>query len=228
MRRGESRGRIGGTRRSAPGHAKGPVLHEPPHRGPSRAPLALLPGADSSGSGRGCIAQLVEQLTLNQRVEGSSPSTPTNQVTRWRRKPGSGEGSSKVTGHCFSTVQYKSANSLVRHGAFACPCPASLFEEDAPAPSAAISISTQRRLEADTAACRQARRRAGLMPRPSSRTPAWSAIGTKAVPGSHEKSASGPGVVLPARPRKVSAEKLRRTNRSRILDAALAHLVLIK
>ena len=26
----------------------------------------------------GCIAQLVEQLTLNQRVQGSSPCTPTN------------------------------------------------------------------------------------------------------------------------------------------------------
>ena len=30
--------------------------------------------------GDGCIAQLVEQLTLNQRVAGSSPATPTNQV----------------------------------------------------------------------------------------------------------------------------------------------------
>ncbi|MDF2813756.1 MAG: hypothetical protein K0S56_4787 [Microvirga sp.] len=27
---------------------------------------------------RGCIAQLVEQLTLNQRVQGSSPCAPTN------------------------------------------------------------------------------------------------------------------------------------------------------
>ena len=26
----------------------------------------------------GCIAQLVEQLTLNQRVQGSSPCAPTN------------------------------------------------------------------------------------------------------------------------------------------------------
>ena len=35
-------------------------------------------------SGDGCIAQLVEQLTLNQRVEGSSPSTPTkcNKLAR--------------------------------------------------------------------------------------------------------------------------------------------------
>src|ERR1700674_470061 len=29
---------------------------------------------------RGCIAQLVEQLTLNQRVAGSSPATPTNEI----------------------------------------------------------------------------------------------------------------------------------------------------
>src|SRR5262245_11000808 len=28
----------------------------------------------------GCIAQLVEQLTLNQRVAGSSPATPTNKI----------------------------------------------------------------------------------------------------------------------------------------------------
>jgi hypothetical protein len=31
-----------------------------------------------TGLGLGCIAQLVEQLTLNQRVTGSSPVTPTN------------------------------------------------------------------------------------------------------------------------------------------------------
>ncbi len=30
--------------------------------------------------GDGCVAQLVEQLTLNQRVQGSNPCTPTNQV----------------------------------------------------------------------------------------------------------------------------------------------------
>src|SRR5690625_3341048 len=28
----------------------------------------------------GCIAQVVEQLTLNQRVPGSSPGTPTNEI----------------------------------------------------------------------------------------------------------------------------------------------------
>ena len=32
------------------------------------------------GDGCGCIAQLVEQLTLNQRVAGSSPATPTNKI----------------------------------------------------------------------------------------------------------------------------------------------------
>jgi hypothetical protein len=36
--------------------------------------------ADLSGarSAQGCIAQLVEQLTLNQRVAGSNPATPTS------------------------------------------------------------------------------------------------------------------------------------------------------
>src|SRR3954462_16008956 len=29
---------------------------------------------------RGCVAQLVEQLTLNQRVQGSNPCTPTNNI----------------------------------------------------------------------------------------------------------------------------------------------------
>src|SRR3954465_9781325 len=30
---------------------------------------------------RGCVAQLVEQLTLNQRVQGSNPCTPTNEIS---------------------------------------------------------------------------------------------------------------------------------------------------
>jgi hypothetical protein len=30
--------------------------------------------------GDGCVAQLVEQLTLNQRVQGSNPCTPTNEI----------------------------------------------------------------------------------------------------------------------------------------------------
>src|SRR5215218_9677425 len=30
---------------------------------------------------RGCVAQLVEQLTLNQRVQGSNPCTPTNEFS---------------------------------------------------------------------------------------------------------------------------------------------------
>ncbi len=35
-------------------------------------------GAGSAAAGDGCIAQLVEQLTLNQRAVGSSPTAPTN------------------------------------------------------------------------------------------------------------------------------------------------------
>ena len=48
------------------GHPRTPLLRpRPRRRGPS--PPAV-----------GCIAQLVEQLTLNQRVQGSNPCTPTN------------------------------------------------------------------------------------------------------------------------------------------------------
>jgi hypothetical protein len=39
----------------------------------------------------GCLAQLVEQLTLNQRVDGSIPSVPTTsplQVIEFRKKRG--------------------------------------------------------------------------------------------------------------------------------------------
>jgi hypothetical protein len=35
----------------------------------------------------GCIAQLVEQLTLNQRVTGSSPVTPTKLINGLRVRP---------------------------------------------------------------------------------------------------------------------------------------------
>ncbi len=38
------------------------------------APVSLVKSATDTG----CVAQLVEQLTLNQRVHGSSPCTPTN------------------------------------------------------------------------------------------------------------------------------------------------------
>src|SRR5690349_6981938 len=58
-------------------------------RGGRRTPAASLdrgvrlcyrrpPAGNRTGSGR--IAQLVEQLTLNQRVQGSSPCAPTNHV----------------------------------------------------------------------------------------------------------------------------------------------------
>jgi hypothetical protein len=43
--------------------------------GLAMAPVLLLTGGD------GCIAQLVEQLTLNQRAVGSSPTAPTNFST---------------------------------------------------------------------------------------------------------------------------------------------------
>ncbi len=33
-----------------------------------------------SANGAGRIAQLVEQLTLNQRVQGSNPCAPTNKI----------------------------------------------------------------------------------------------------------------------------------------------------
>jgi hypothetical protein len=40
-----------------------------------KPPSISLEGRAGSG---GCVAQLVEQLTLNQRVQGSNPCTPTN------------------------------------------------------------------------------------------------------------------------------------------------------
>jgi hypothetical protein len=46
----------------------------PSLRGLAMAAVLLLTGGD------GCIAQLVEQLTLNQRAVGSSPTAPTNQI----------------------------------------------------------------------------------------------------------------------------------------------------
>src|SRR5690349_6419934 len=45
-----------------------------------RFPRMALRAARRAGSGR--IAQLVEQLTLNQRVAGSSPAAPTNLLNR--------------------------------------------------------------------------------------------------------------------------------------------------
>src|SRR5215212_6381264 len=41
---------------------------------------------------RGCVAQLVEQLTLNQRVQGSNPCTPTKDISglgAYRESPAS-------------------------------------------------------------------------------------------------------------------------------------------
>src|SRR4029453_676048 len=44
-----------------------------------QSPLLSHAAWRSSGGNSGRIAQLVEQLTLNQRVPGSSPGAPTNQ-----------------------------------------------------------------------------------------------------------------------------------------------------
>jgi hypothetical protein len=45
--------------------------------GQGRGALLENAGRGRFPDGGGCIAQLVEQLTLNQRVTGSSPVTPT-------------------------------------------------------------------------------------------------------------------------------------------------------
>ena len=47
---------------------------------------ALRPGAPDRK--HGCIAQLVEQLTLNQRVVGSNPTAPTMFLVRAYQSPG--------------------------------------------------------------------------------------------------------------------------------------------
>src|SRR5690606_9653394 len=75
-----------------------PMLHDG-YPGPSRAPLP---------SRRGCIAQLVEQLTLNQRVLGSSPSTPTTLEISSRIRVGI--RTSKIR---FPTLGAKSPTSTV-------------------------------------------------------------------------------------------------------------------
>jgi hypothetical protein len=54
----------------------------------ARAPMALWPATTMHAKvpqcALGCIAQLVEQLTLNQRVAGSNPATPTNNIKSFR------------------------------------------------------------------------------------------------------------------------------------------------
>ena len=51
-----------------------------PSLGPASGPFAVLQSHEDDRAGR--IAQLVEQLTLNQRVQGSSPCAPTNLFNR--------------------------------------------------------------------------------------------------------------------------------------------------
>jgi hypothetical protein len=46
----------------------------------------VVPGLPPAG---GRIAQLVEQLTLNQRVQGSNPCAPTNEINDLRDFGGS-------------------------------------------------------------------------------------------------------------------------------------------
>src|SRR6185437_15475811 len=63
-------------------HAAGPrrrigIAGRPLSRSARQAPPALLYERPPAG---GRIAQLVEQLTLNQRVPGSSPGAPTNKI----------------------------------------------------------------------------------------------------------------------------------------------------
>jgi len=55
------------------GHARAALLHAGSGR-------ASLPRSGWSGNFDGRIAQLVEQLTLNQRVQGSSPCAPTIKI----------------------------------------------------------------------------------------------------------------------------------------------------
>ena len=78
----------GAGRPSCPGRSRTLRPRKRMHRGVSafagQRRIALLhdPASAASPAGRhsGRIAQLVEQLTLNQRVLGSSPSAPTNKI----------------------------------------------------------------------------------------------------------------------------------------------------
>ena len=58
-----------------------------PDRFANRAALSLSRRDRHSEFGSGRIAQLVEQLTLNQRVQGSSPCAPTNQINNSASRP---------------------------------------------------------------------------------------------------------------------------------------------
>ena len=61
----------------------------------------MFSGLCKSGEGRyiasgGCIAQLVEQLTLNQRVVGSNPTAPTITLSDFRLSVENGPWSFRV------------------------------------------------------------------------------------------------------------------------------------
>ena len=76
--------------RGLPGQAGPWMLHDRAMsgpRGPDMASGANVRFLRADGRRLGCIAQLVEQLTLNQRVAGSSPATPTmTNFLPWQRK----------------------------------------------------------------------------------------------------------------------------------------------
>src|SRR6202008_312462 len=98
----------GASRRASPAPVRlGPEPHATPPVRAARAENSNIATAGSerpisTGAGRlaidprggGCIAQLVEQLTLNQRVVGSSPPAPTSKINRLAAKH------REQTGHC--------------------------------------------------------------------------------------------------------------------------------
>jgi hypothetical protein len=61
------------------------LAHRAPEIWTGGQAFVIRPSASTCGVPGGRIAQLVEQLTLNQRVLGSSPSAPTNKISdlRW-------------------------------------------------------------------------------------------------------------------------------------------------
>jgi hypothetical protein len=75
-----------------------------PRAFPGQWEPALLQDATLAGPPRrrfGRIAQLVEQLTLNQRVPGSSPGAPTNQIKDLAEIPQTERALETGFGHAF-------------------------------------------------------------------------------------------------------------------------------
>ena len=79
----------------------------------------------------GCVAQLVEQLTLNQRVTGSIPVAPTNQVLQF----------SVSLGHLEFTGDIRDLSAQSRHlRALRRELPAQLASESGPRLCSASSV----------------------------------------------------------------------------------------